>query len=443
MVLTNLFVAFIFSLAWVSARQKQEYFYMSLFAVSSAASYVGFVDTVVFALTPRAIFALYLYTNFLKGAFTMFVGFAFARIRPAAFRIGIPLTFAIPIAMISYLKDPIPLYEFRHVLSLWIVPLFCAVGAGSCLMQAAYLEHAGRTGSSNPVRIRRLLLFGLGIVAIGFLIWANSTLVISFTKHNYWYRFIDLVLVFLLGLVVFAEYREHERQAGRTPVSEYHRRPVLPEKISGAMLAADFKNSEPFYQHRATQGLLDDPMGIWRAQFYGAVARHGGVVLRRKGDEIAAFFDDEHCDDPAAAALAAADDMAHASERLGDEYRKQGLYPKNARGFHFRASVVEGEIKPVWEQVGSVREPAWVETGPVATFVLSSRLLELERLIGLAERTVLVLPETLAGRLAAKQPGLCPKFITRGRRLEDKHGNVYEIAGYSPDATEAQLQNAA
>ncbi len=443
MVLTNFFVAAIFILAWLSAREKQEYFYMSLFGLACAASYLCFVDIVVTALPPHTLFALYIYTQFLKGAFTMFVGFAFSRVRPTAFRIGIPVAFALPAAIIAALPENVALFEFRGLLTTWIVPAFCVVGAAACGLQAAHLQATGRSGSYLPVRIRRLGLFALGILAIGFLSWANGSVVISFTRHNYWFRFIDLALVFLLGLVVFSEYREHELQAGRTPVSEYHRRPVLPEKVAGAMLAADFKNSDPFYRHRAEQGRLDDPMAIWRAQFYGAVMRHGGLVLRRKGDEIAAFFDRDRCPDPAASALAAADDMARTSEMLDLEYRRQGLYPPGARGFHFRGSIVEGEIRPIWEQVGNIREPGWSEAGMVATFVRSSRLLELERQLGREATTVLVLAESLAVRLILARPELESKFAVRAQRLGDKHGNTYDVAAFFPEAVELNLRSAA
>ncbi|MBI3556841.1 MAG: hypothetical protein HY074_11310 [Deltaproteobacteria bacterium] len=436
--IANALIACMFLVFWHAAKSKQEYFYMAIYALVNALAQAKYIDLIFSRMSPDTNVKFNIYMRFLEGSFAMLVGLSFARFRRVIFRWTIPISLALPTLMIIALHDSETKQLFRETMMGRITPALYVLGALACLVQAYYLQAQKTRGTYLPQRILRLTLLAVGLTGLALVNVILSGGIASMTEHIYWYRFAHLGLVCFLSSIVFTEYSEREKLIAKTPVSEYHRRDELPAQIKGIMLVADLKSSEPFYRYRAEHSDGENLVAIWRAHFYTAIMKQGGTVISKKGDEIIGFFDGDKSPHPILSALTAVDEMEQASGLLEEGFRSRGVYPAGAKGFHFRAALAEGAIKPVWEEMGvGAREAYWEEAGDTTPFVEASRLLEFERKLASKDKTttLVVVQEALATRLLETQPALGPKFTARAHAASDKHGSRYSIAAYDPTAS--------
>ena len=232
-----------------------------------------------------------------------------------------------------------------------------------------------------------------------------------------WLGFEHFAVLIYLGAIALRDFRASTRLANRTPVSEYHRREVLPERLTGALLVANLQTTR-----------VSDPdhegLHAWRALLYAAVFRAGGTVIYRHGHDVMAFFDQSRCPSPAVSALTVIRDVAQAS----------ALVKIESHGPHseclVRSSLVLGEIRPVWEETGDHREPYWEEAGHSTPFVEASRLLE----VGPPQPGPAVfVKEEVARELENQGAGLQAEFAARDLHVTDKHGQPYRVAVYRPE----------
>jgi hypothetical protein len=441
--LANLVIAAMFLMFWSSAKSKQEYFYMAVFGLLSAFAHIPWIDYFNTKISTETVYSIAIFMEFTQSAFAMFLGLSFARTRIAIFRWGLPLAIIAPLAILTGLNGPMPKFLFKGLITKWATPIFCSIGALTCLVQAYHLFSERTRGSYLPVRIQRLIVFAACLFGLAAVAWINSSWVLSATKHVYWFRLVNLTLAYLLGVIVFNEYRDREKEAEKTPVSEYHRRPVLPEKVAGAILVADLKTSEPFYRHRAAHRTSENIVTIWRTHFYTSIMKFNGTIIHKKGDEVIGFFDQDKSKFPLVDAIKAIEDMSRVSLLLENEFKNQQIYPPDAQGLYFRAAATLGEIRPVWEMLGNVREAYWEEAGSSSPFVESSRLLEMERKFGTPRDTLLVLSERHVADVADADPRLVLGFKHRDQPAKDKHGQEYRVAIFDPALRELSKKKVA
>ncbi len=438
----NLMIAGLFFLFWCSTQGKQEYFYVAMYAFISAVFQARSTDIVFMTLDIPVVYTLDVFLRFAEGTFGMFLGFAFARTRRGLFAYGLPICLALPFLLFATTGDSTARFSQMGLVGTWFVPLAHAVGGAACLLQSYYLyitskgtnkvSRRHRAGAYLPIRIQRLAIFGAGLVALAFLFWSQAYGITSPTSHAVWDRFGHFVIVIVLGTIVLTEYKEQALLVARTPVSEYHRRPVMPARITGAVLVADLKASELFFRIAGSND-AENLVAVWRSHFYNIIIKNQGTVLFKRGDEVMGFFDNDKCTTPLLAALKASDEMAGVSRFLEMEFRRRDLFPLDAKAIHFRAAIATGSIRPAWESVGSQREPAWEAAGRTNLLLEANRLLEFERQVAVSDQeTLLVMTEDTAKLVIHSLPSVAEHFSHRARTLNDKHGNRYTVAVYTP-----------
>jgi hypothetical protein len=424
-------IAALFFMFWATATTKQEYFYMAIYALLIAFYHLRTTEMIWSKIDPEKGQLIYNILYYLEGCFAFFLGLSFARARRALFRWGFTAALAFPLASLAF-KPALWSAPFATSFTNWFLPVGCAGGAATCLGQALQLHFQGMQGSRHGIRLRRLLYFAAGLCAVGAIHYSQFTGSSGTMRYVFAYSLAHVGLVFLLALIVLAEYRERERLLERVPVSEYHRRATLPESISGAMLVADLKDSEVLYRLRAEHGETENPVRIWRFHFQLMIAKYGGIAIQKKGDEIIGFFDADKCENPALAAVAAVEEITRASPLVESELRARQMLPEDSKGLHFRASIATGAIRPIWDNVGGERDAGWEEAGTTSVFVESARLLEMERKVRRPGDTVLILKNDLAETVLSSRPALQASVIARDLVVEDKHGTPYHIAVFVP-----------
>lgn len=425
-------IAGLFFFFWLPTPSRQEYSYLALFALASAAYQARWIDMVYWTYSRNAILTFDLFVNVYATGFAMLLGFAFARLRRSIFRVAVPLVIFLPILLTVASSSTAERWEVRRLLYLWLWPGAFMAGGFACLLQAVHLRK--NTSVRLPHRMRRLTLFGIGMVGAAVFYFMLKRTVLAGSHRHYWNGFEHLVLLLYFGAIALREYGEHQVLVSRAPVSEYHRRPTLPERLKGTLLAMDLKSSELFYRMRASLG-GEDLVSLWRSHVSAALSRHGGTIVLRKGDEIAAFFEGDQAGEASLKALRALEEAASDSALLAGEHRGQSHFPEDAEGFYFRASIAEGEVRPTWEQSGTHREAGWEGVGETNIFLECARLMEMEKkLPGAGTRCVM--RNDLSERLLCLQENLAERLRRVATTIADKHGTLHHLACYVPLAAD-------
>ena len=430
--LSFLLLAALFFFLWAPAPTKQEYFFLALFCLAAAGWEARWVDFLQRQIAYSSAVAIGLVNRVALSGFALLLGLSFARVNHKVLRCGLAFTIILG-AFVPLLAPGIhDRLAWREALTMWVTPIMFFLGGLACLLQAHAIFHKFDGNGRLPVRAQRLVLFGLGMVFVGIYYFLDTQKVLPLSFRTLWKGFELLGFMVYFAAIALKEYAEDEILVRKAPVSEYHRRPVLPDQINGVLFVADLKSSEPFYKQRAVNRSLD-LVSMWRSQVYTAALGHGGTIINRNGDEVIIFFDQEKSPNAVAAALKACIEIERTSTLLADEFKRQGLFPAGAEGFYFRASIALGSIRPTWEEMAGHREAYWEEAGNTSPFVQAARTLEMERRIpGTAtNRTILVMLEQLAITTIATLPEYARNFFVRDMSSKDKHGAEYRIAAFS------------
>ncbi len=392
----NLVVAIFFFMAWAFARSKPEYFYLSVFALIGGAIQARSIDTFFLSLPMDHLYFVSAYLKTQLGAHGMFLGFALARSRGVIFSWGVPAAALLPLVIFPFFRSANELSDLERWIGQTILPLGFLIGATVCGLQAFNLWRLKAEGRWVPHRFLQLALFAAGLLGLTALYAITADRVGARSTDHYQVfsrNFVHLGLVLYLGLVIFHEYRKQSVSAIRTPVSEYHKKPVLPESAAGVVMAFELKASEVLAVPKEEVGESGNLVFIWTSHVYHVVARNRGVVVRKKGDGLVALFPNDRGGSPWRRAAVAYAEIVHLSRSLATQFGEIGCLRGRPDDFCFRASVTEGSLRPIWESFGSIREPAWEDVGSASALVESGRLLELEaQFVGQETRTSLIMP---------------------------------------------------
>ena len=163
------------------------------------------------------------------------------------------------------------------------------------------------------------------------------------------------------------------------------------------MLAIDLKKSEKLYRKRAELDEDQTLVSQWRVLMIQKIKDFGALYLQSKGDEIFIFFDEDEFDNLHERAL----DLLRQFKADSESFRVRKL----ALGkidqdifFNFRASLVEGQIRPVFDTIDGKEYPEWEEAGSSTPFVDGGRLLSIEKDITKSDGNFLVVKESLGHR---------------------------------------------
>lgn len=341
----NFVIGILFFLFWLWSPKKQEYAYLGIFALSGALVHMFSIGLVVDKLSYTFHSHTHASLKFFHGAFAFFLGLAFARTRRGLFRWGIPAILGLPWTVGWLLPNS---------LMIFLGSLGPALGAAICWIQASWLSQERKNLSIIPVRLRRLVFFGMGLsaLAISYGIWGHEEI----TRHVFEF----IISLFLCGIMV-KEYREAERLSRTAPISEYHRLSVLPTSLKGIVATIVVRGSESLQLHSEKRGDPTKLLQICASHFTTAVMASGGVLMKVQGDRISAFFANGDSMDMACRAL-----HRFVSEIpvLENSFLDQGLLSTHI-GLGFHASFIYGTIQPVWEEFASTRIAGWKPVEPL------------------------------------------------------------------------------
>ncbi len=422
--LANLLISVFFFLFWNSDRRRREYFYIAAYGLVCACFQVRLMDLFLNSFSQNVTYSLDLVLRFNEAALAMFLGFAFARARREIFLWGLPLAFLLPLAVALALPDGPSRYYCNSIVDRWVASALYLTGVAACLLQRRLLMRRREGGGlSLPVRERQLLYFAAGLGVIAILSGMESFQLIPFVERAIFSRAAHLVVMVLLGAIALRDYREERRLIERMPVSRYHRKPQLPESVSGAVLIVDLKGSERLFRAGAESGEGGARVEACLSHLWSAAIACGGTVLQTEGDSLRVFFDEADCPSPALSALRATDEMTRRLWAIADQFGGGGP-------IHFRGGMAVGRIRPIWQEMEGTRMASWGEAGDSNVFVESTRMMELERQVkGERPETLLLVPASLVKELSV---GNEADWCFTNRSFAGKHGRIYAAGAYAP-----------
>lgn len=411
----------LFLFLWGFSPRKQECAYLAAYALFQAFIQAAKSDEVSYLFDVGTWNQLSNVMSIYEGAFALFLGLAFARFRRAFFQWGIPAFLLAGIGIFFWETDSVRAEKLGLYLAAKIVPRGYLLGSMACFLQTFWLEQRMKQRDGIfATRVRRLLLFGIGLCAIG-LSYAVQLSVPSVTEYTAWPRFMNVILVLYLAAVILIDYREQEKIVERSPVSPYHRRPTLPDELTGILLVVDIKRSELLVKAGQEWGNAGELMSTGLSHMWSAATSNEGTVLHSEGDAITVFFEREGRLTPQRA-YRAVKQIAAALDRFVEQLKDRGVNLGGAEDLRFRATLVEGKIRPIWHEFQGVRYPSWEASGTTNVFLEAARMLEIEQQLD-PERaeSLLIVPDALADKL----PG---RWHLRRSRRQAKHGEVYNVA---------------
>lgn len=434
--LLNFLISTLFFMFWYANKQKQEYFYLAVYGMICAIVQIRLMDIFRGAATALTTEVLDTFLHCAEAGFGLLLAFSFARSRKEIFRYGIPLFLFVPVplqlARIYFKRMDFLLNMYLYK---WVVPSAYFIGAFVCLLQAVYLYREKFTLLTKP-RIIRLVLFSLGMIAMGLLYMAQSHEWVSFLSKIIFSRFSHFAIVFLFGAMAMIEYKEERHLLEKSPVSRYHRMKKMPEKLSGALLAVDIKNSEKLFRLSAQSGEAGKIVETCLSHLWASVIACGGTVLQTDGDGLRAFFDKQENAAPALAALRATDLMEKNLMVFCSQLQDQGILEAGTC-VPFRAGISCGEIKPSWQEMQGMRVATWTETGSRNPFVESARMLEIERKISTpVEKSAVIVMDEYAHAL--DKGALAGSWLFERRGVMGKHDHIYLVSAYLPEQGEVK-----
>ncbi len=285
-------------------------------------------------------------------------------------------------------------------------------------------------------------MFSLGLIALAAISVLQYHEFLSFVQRALLSRFAHLGLVLLLGGVALLEYREQQKMIEKTPVSPYHRRPILPESVSGVVMVVDLKNSERLFRTGALGGQSGQLVEACLSRLWAAVIKSEGMILQTEGDLLRAFFDSEVCKNPLLSALSASNQMKRELDILVQQMRAQGIVDQDFPEVEFRAGLSAGQIRPVWQEIENSRIASWIDTGETSPLLESARMLELEREVQSTQTSLVVMSEDMVVSSRNSLEAHLQHFKIRSHRCMGKHNRIYLVAGYVPVKELAQNTSA-
>ncbi|MGZ3691182.1 MAG: hypothetical protein ACXVAX_06750 [Pseudobdellovibrio sp.] len=425
----------IFFVLWNSNRVQREYLHLAVFALTNSLPPILFSDAFTTGrLHDTSAYIVYLSLVIAQAGAALSLGLSFARSQSKRVTqsiwgfvgLGILVVLLLPQEIRSVIRQP---------LNQVLMPFSFAVGALACFAQMSFLK-SSESGLSQPRRVKRLKSFGFILALLCVLYYVEFHSDLDYVTKQLLFDFPALSLIVFLGYIALVDYRHQSQLIKRIPLSEYHRRTQLPERIRGAVVILDLKNSEKYFSYAKQMIGFESVMPTVLSHIWSGINKSGGTILKAEGDEVVAFFESHEHANPVLSALTAMDQIAVQLKNYSEEIQCQYEGFDN-QSLHFRAAVALGEIRPIWIEGASGRLPAWVQVGSSMVFVEASRLLEIEKQVEResSELTSRVLVQSVnRSENPIDESLLSGKFIIMQKSYHGKHDRLYIVDVYRPVA---------
>lgn len=429
-----LILGLLFAGLWIGNPRKPECLFLALYALCQSFLQAFNTDFVNAYMTNWTWQRLNLIALVVEGAIAVFLGLAFARFRRQFFQWGVSGLLVISAVLYLYI-DEAKASMLNSYLAAKFIPASYLLGSLACILQASWLMERRKGRGIFPVRTRRLLLFGIGLSGIGIGYALNQVAPSVESDMLWWPRYTNFCLVFYLAAMVLKDYREQERILERSPVSPYHRRAVLPERLAGALVQIDLKRSEVLIREGMARGNAGEFINMALSHLWSAVAEAKGTVLQTEGDNLLAFFEEDTSSPALARAVETLNVIRQKLAGYSDQLREQGVVQPEYGNVRFRGALCFGEVKPLWHDINGQKFPGWVAAGSDNVFLELARLLELEPKVDPERaRDVVVTPRALTPSLRG---GLIPEgaWVLEDGSFSVKHGMIVNVSAFTLEST--------
>ncbi len=427
-------ISALFFFFWMSAKKKPEYAALSIFVLVLSlleALSIPFI----FKQLSEYHYPLRITTSLLEAFSIIWLGLTYSRTK-MTFKRDILIYFSAItvtyfIAMNVVLKKDI-LFIYNILYSV-IVPSAYFFSSLLCLSQ--FYNLAMNYKLRYKKRLLRLGLFSVALVIVSSnqMMFMNR-LGLYETESVFLFRILSGLLILTLSYVIISEYRENELIIEKNPLTKYHRYPYLGRKISGLLLSIDLKKSEKLYRKRAELEGDQTLVSQWRVLMIQRIKDFGALYLQSKGDEIIIFFDRDEFDQVQDKALELLDNLKNDSESFRVRKLTLGKISQEI-SFKFRSSIVEGQIRPVFDLVDGKEYPEWEEAGNSTPFVDCGRLLSIEKTLTKSDENYLIVKESLA-----HQFNWISLMKIHEKEIADKsHGKAYKVASLNLDSPKHEV----
>ncbi len=418
----NLIIAFLFLFLWLLTPAKVENFYMASFALVGTIYQLRTMGIFIESTVAENRYWLQFVASNYEACFGFLLPLAFAR--GGKDRLGLLglVSLSLPILISMIYWNPV----FFQNSSLWIskivAPSFFFFGASACFYQAYVLQKNKDFSEYLPQRIQRLVCFGTVMLAY-LLIHKFFNQKTSPINDALFSGVGHFVCVLFFGATQWLEFRAQQNQLENHPVSIYHKRSIIPESLTGSVLSIDIRNSERIFQIDSTH--QESKMTTIISEICREITSRDGVILETNGDGAIAFFENSENHQSSALALDSVQQIKIALDRFAIELNSGSEIGRLDIGF--RAAVTTGSIKPIWQDTGSTKIPAWIQVGKSMPLVQVARILEFDRSFESSPGSCRVfVPEFLFHSLVSL-PTYTHCIEKRLKRF-DKHGTEYVVS---------------
>ena len=267
------------------------------------------------------------------------------------------------------------------ILTNWILHYLTPLGYGSagilCLIQYLRLRKDSKKEGASLARAILLATMTLLFIGIAITFVVENGHAVAVETH--WSRMLVSIPIYILINNIVSEARQRFFQVQETPVSEYHRRPNLPESVPGVVINLDIKSSEKLFRFGSQHGVGGTIVSTIMSQLWITFSSAGATILQSSGDDILVLFPDTKLKDNSALWLKTLIDAQAMLKVVTQKLADTHVELATMKTLEFRAAVCQGEVRPLWRTVGTSKIPVWVEAGSQNIFVETARYLEIER----------------------------------------------------------------
>ena len=339
------------------------------------------------------------------------LGFSLARIRSSIAFFAFSLLFAAPWIVYALNLKSIEYFFLSISVSRVANIVAYAIAGLLCFSQARLVAREAIDELHDPGRIKKLRA---SWVMLAVMCAVHAWGIVNSQDM----RIYNVALLALLAAMIVYDYQRQEILVRRAPMSKYHQRATLPERVACVMVALDLKRSEGLFRFGADRGLGGSFVHEIIERFYRKVTQAGGEVIQTEGDSMIFFLERGKGADSLATAIKVV-------RELERELKSEISKASSLHGAEFpaevglRAAIDEGEVKPVWQQLGGRQIPGWAQVGRSNVMLEVARLLDAETKVAARHESLLVAPEGLAS--------LAPETFHRSMRVPTKHGRELAI----------------
>lgn len=379
----NFALGLFFLALWLCGVRKQELAAFAAFGLLQA-----YVQGAKLPLIPEYVGFLNMHrlnfiSTFYEALTILWLGLSISRIRSFTVLTGLFVLLIAPWSIFLTQATANEIFYYIWKMSRWSTPFSYWIAAFICFSQARLVSVQHRLDLVDSERVLKLHLSWIALAVMGFLVWHGNAFYLDFRIYNSF-------LLLALSAVVVHDYRKQELFIRKAPLSKYHQRAKLPEKVPCVLATIDLKSSESLYAFGSASGVGGEYVVEIISKFYRTITDKGGEVIQTEGDSITFFFDLEEFKNSFSMIISAVREL---DQQLKKHIQLSKLklgnnYPDQIR---IRAAVDAGAIKPCWQHFEGRDVPSWEQTSNSNIFVDVARLLEAESKVGNKSKSSLII----------------------------------------------------